>query len=138
VPLVRHGALFACALVAGCAVTAIDHESGPPEDWPALAVTVHERAPEFDTACKVSSHAMPVLGCTVANFERRTCNIYLRFSADAVLDHERLHCLGYDHAGEAGLRTAWARYKEREQLRTATRLTALPGVQTIKGNGIDP
>jgi hypothetical protein len=101
------------AFLAGCISAPIDPLSKPPEDWPVLLVRVHTRdAPAH--ACLHTS-VMPMLGCTVANFEKNTCDIYLKYPHAETLEHERLHCLGYDHAGEHTLRNAWASYQARRR-----------------------
>ena len=97
------------ALLVGC--TTIDSHTTPPSDWPNLAVAEHV----------VSSHAMldacmPYMGflqfplaCAIIFFEKLTCDIYV--TGPAHLEHERMHCAGYDHIGDSTLRDAWEEYK---------------------------
>jgi len=100
-------------LLAGCASAgpSIDVERTPPADWPKLEEHVFriEQAdiPErcFDG---ISTRAN---ACAVTDFRNRVCNIYVATDDPAVLEHERLHCLGYDHPRASTMRAGWARYK---------------------------
>ena len=105
--------LFAASALAviSCILVPVDPGSTPPEDWPPLSVAVHVKPPDFAQRCRTASHIVPVAGCAVLDFEKRTCDIQLRFASDALLRHERRHCDGYDDAGETRVRDGWDRYK---------------------------
>jgi len=91
-----------------------------PADWPALEVT--ERQVSFiDVQKKCFKYLTPVaaalslgltLGCAEIDFAANTCTIYIgRGENDpGILEHEREHCAGKDHPGDATLRSAWERY----------------------------
>src|SRR6185503_10386594 len=93
-------------LLAGC--SSIDHVKV--DGWPALEVVeryvarseLHERCKEY-----VTGFAMLPVACAQFDFVNRRC--YVWYNADdpptaATIEHERLHCQGYDHPGEATMR----------------------------------
>ena len=100
----------------------IDVAAGRPADWPKLEQLV-ERLPDADTqrACsRYMSAGPPRRACAVVNFAAGTCRIVLADSSTrGNYDHERMHCMGYDHAGETTVRDAWSTYKE-ERARRST------------------
>ena len=106
------GATLAAALLAGCN-TMIDHEKV--EDWPQLAVYEHY-VPNLqmrDRCVKYTPIGASPLACAEFNFVERRCDIW--YSAEfppsqAVIDHERMHCAGYDHVGEKTMRAILDRY----------------------------
>ena len=99
------------AALAGCA--AIDHQ--PVEGWPALEIVEHYvPADEMMQRCRkyAGFGALP-LGCAEFNLAARRCDIWLSesFAPRALLEHERLHCRGYDHVGATAMRDLLARYQ---------------------------
>ena len=98
----------------GCAT--IDQHVPPPDGWPALRVIEHHvpHAVMRDRCSRyVPWYASPE-ACAEWHFIRRECHIY--FSADFpppawMVEHERLHCLGYDHPGGTAARDALARWR---------------------------
>jgi hypothetical protein len=102
VPIYRLLALLA----AGCST--IGHVKV--EGWPALEV-VERYVPhaEMHARCKeyVTSTAMVPVACAQFDFVNARC--YVWYNAEhppsaATIAHERLHCQGYDHAGETTMR----------------------------------
>jgi hypothetical protein len=101
-----------CGLAAAC--TAIGNERV--QGWPRLAVVEHyvPHAEMRDRCVKYVAFGESPAACAEFNFEARRCDIW--FSADFppppfMIEHERKHCLGYEHAGEHHLREALERYK---------------------------
>jgi hypothetical protein len=87
--------------LAGC--TTVGHERV--EGWPALEIVEHH-VPHHVMRARCAPYApafMNVEACAQFDFAAAKCHIW--FSADfpppkAFVDHERLHCQGYDHVGE--------------------------------------
>lgn len=116
-------ALFPVAL--GACSTTVQHVSPP--DWPELKVREHhvlagevyERcakyiSPEMRTLSWLTLTPPIINGCAEVDFRTMTCDIWIRgdFPDAAVLEHERAHCAGGDHAGEAPvLGPAWEAWK---------------------------
>lgn len=106
-------ALFAvAALAGGCAV--IDrHEQVA--GWPKLRIIEHyvpDDALRRRCAKYVPLGLMPE-ACAEFYFDRGECHVW--YNADFrpqpyVIEHERLHCEGYEHAGDTTLRDVLARY----------------------------
>jgi hypothetical protein len=88
------------ALFAGC--TAIGHERV--EGWPALQIVEHH-VPHHemrDRCARYTGFGMSPEACAEFDLVHRKCHIW--YSADFppqkfIVEHERLHCAGYDHAG---------------------------------------
>jgi hypothetical protein len=105
--------LLGLALAALCGCAAM----GPAiEDWPELAVHEHyvPRPRLLERCKKYAAFGSPPLACAEVNFAALRCDIWLNAGsppAAYVLRHERLHCAGHDHEGEATLREALARYR---------------------------
>jgi len=106
---------LALLLLAGCVqpATFIDVWRRPPDDWPELRQSVvrvsHE---DVRRLCKLSEGHY--LGCAYIDFDKRTCRIYIASDDPAVLQHERDHCIGYDHTTTprgGGVQGAWEHYK---------------------------
>ena len=53
------------------------------------------------------------LACAEFDLARGTCDIWLSesFAPRKVIEHERLHCQGYDHVGASGMRDFLTRYR---------------------------
>lgn len=100
-------------LLTGCTTlaTTIDTSRAPPNDWPQLKVVVVKTdSAEVQRQCYATT-AFVVAGCTTANFLKATCYIYLSTDNAAVIEHEKMHCLGYDHPGESTMRDWWEKWK---------------------------
>lgn len=96
-------------LLAGCAT--IDIHSPPPKDWPKLTVIVQDVP--FDVlqrTCGIKNET--VLACAIPDFDEKKCRIYVWMDTKEIMDHERLHCEGYDHPGENTMRAEWKKWKE--------------------------
>ena len=103
----RHAAIGVLFLLFLGACTTIGHEKV--EDWPQLAVHEHYVPHHVmrDRCVKYTSWGMSPEACAEFNLVERRCDIW--FSADfpppkAFIEHERLHCAGYDHTGETNMR----------------------------------
>ena len=106
-------ALFAlAALAAGCAT--IDHHE-PVAGWPELRIVEHY-VPDAELRSRCAKYVPLGLfpeSCAEFYFDRGECHVW--YNADFrpqpyVMEHERLHCRGYDHAGDTTLRDVLARY----------------------------
>ena len=107
-------------LLTGCTqLTQIDYSVRPPYDWPKLT----ERVVYLDLLatqnyCRMTPQMRKRgdFGCAQVNFREGTCTIYLSKQSAEALEHERAHCAGYDHVGDAGRsREAWERWKEHKR-----------------------
>ncbi|MGQ0522882.1 MAG: hypothetical protein ACT4P8_04375 [Betaproteobacteria bacterium] len=105
-------ALFAFFFLAGC--TIVGHEKVP--DWPQLTVREHYVAHHVmrDKCVKYVPFGMSPEACMEFDLRAGTCDIW--YSADfppgrGVIEHERLHCRGYDHIGGNVLSRAVAGWK---------------------------
>jgi hypothetical protein len=99
-------------LAAACAAT-LDHEKV--EGWPQLQVFEHYVShADMRTRCSryVGFGTAPV-ACAEFNLPARRCDIW--YSADfppsrEIVQHERLHCAGYDHIGSYAMKEVLARH----------------------------
>jgi hypothetical protein len=98
------------ALAAGC--SAVGHHRV--EGWPKLEIVEHyvPHAEMRDRCVRYVGWGMEPAACAEFDLARGKCHIW--FSADFppqkfIIDHERLHCAGYDHVGS----TAMERFLER-------------------------
>ena len=86
-----------------CAV--IDHKRI--EGWPELEIVEHRvPAEEMVSRCQKYTGAASVpIACAEFNLRARRCDIWLSesFAPRAVVEHERLHCAGYDHVGSTNM-----------------------------------
>jgi hypothetical protein len=96
-----------------CACTTIGAERVA--DWPQLEVREHyvPHAEMRDRCSKYVSFFMSPEACAEFDFAARRCDLW--FSADFppgrhIIEHERQHCLGYEHVGEHGLRELLVQY----------------------------
>lgn len=78
------------------------------EGWPALAIVEHyvPHAEMRDRCSRYVGFGMSPEACAEFNLAKRECHIW--FSADFppqkfIVEHERLHCAGYDHAGSTAM-----------------------------------
>jgi hypothetical protein len=96
---------------AGC--TVVGHERV--EGWPALEIVEHHVPHHVmrDRCMRYAPPGMSPEACAEFDFGANQCHIW--FSADfpppqAFVEHERLHCQGFDHAGETVMERALAAY----------------------------
>ena len=110
-----RGSIFVyLALVLLSACTVVNEHKAPPPDWPKLEVTVTEGGFwETQERCDRNPWVVtligPALGCAWVNFDEMRCRIYLW--VNSVLEHELLHCQGYDHYGSSQLADYWEEWK---------------------------
>ena len=91
--------LLALVLTA-CTIVGHERVAG----WPELAIVEHH-VPEHqmrDRCVKYVGFGMSPQACAEFDFAARRCDLW--FSADfpppaSMVEHERLHCQGYDHIG---------------------------------------
>jgi hypothetical protein len=114
----RSLALVLLAMVApACALLGHEKVSG----WPQLEVIEHyvPNAEMRERCAKYVGFGMSPAACAEFDFAGKRCELW--FSADfpptqAILEHERLHCQGYDHAGATTLQGILQRYVASQQL----------------------
>ncbi|MCI3951584.1 MAG: hypothetical protein K0R53_1081 [Burkholderiales bacterium] len=113
----RISLLAAFALLPTFGCTMIGHEKVA--DWPELQVREHHVAHHVmrDKCSKYVAFGMSPDACAEFNLHAGTCDIW--YSADfppgpSIIDHERLHCRGYDHIGGDVLRRAVAAWKKQQ------------------------
>lgn len=89
------------------ACVVIGHEKV--DGWPTLAIVEHH-VPHHEMRDRcgkyVPAWASPE-ACAEFNFAAAECHVWLSADfppAPGVLEHERLHCAGYDHVGEHAMR----------------------------------
>jgi hypothetical protein len=99
-------------LFAGC--TVIGHEKV--EGWPALEIVEHHvpHAVMRDKCAPYVGFGMNPEACAEFDLVNAKCHIW--FSADFppqkfIVEHERLHCAGYDHVGSTNM-ARFLRYHE--------------------------
>lgn len=100
--------------VAAC--TTIDEHTEPPKDWPDLSITEHyvPHAQMRDRCVKYTAWYLNPEACMEVHFDTKVCDLW--FSADfpppqLFVQHERMHCAGYQHPGDTQLSDAWNNYK---------------------------
>ena len=77
------------------------------EGWPELQVVEH-RVPADEMLARCRKYAgfggLP-LACAEFNLAARRCDIWLNqsFAPQPLVEHERLHCAGYDHVGSTNM-----------------------------------
>ena len=83
--------------------------------WPQLTVYEHYVPHHVmrDRCVKYTAFGASPEACAEFNLAERRCDLW--FSADfpppkAYIEHERLHCAGYDHVGETNMRDFLGRY----------------------------
>jgi hypothetical protein len=131
----RHAAiavLFPVGLLLGLgACTTVGHEKV--EGWPQLTVVEHYVPHHVmrDRCTKYTPWGMSPEACAEFNLVERRCDLWL--SADfpppqAFIQHERLHCAGYDHVGETNMRDFLAQYNASRPLTLVQR----PPEETVR------
>jgi hypothetical protein len=108
----RRSLLAAVAVFLG-ACSSIGHEKV--EGWPQLEIVEHYvPAQAMRERCRkyVGFGSVP-LACAEWNLATRRCDIWLSesFAPRGIVEHERLHCRGYDHVGATTMRDFLARYQ---------------------------
>jgi hypothetical protein len=107
----------------GCTIVGHQQVQG----WPQLAVVEHY-VPELqlrERCVKYVAFGMSPQACAEFDFAARRCDLW--FSADfpptqSMVEHERLHCQGYDHVGMSTMQDILARYRGEDSASTgATR-----------------
>lgn len=105
--------------LSGC--TAINVHQEPPKDWPKLLVSIQKVGFwEMQTLCG-GNPLMAALGlknyfgCAWIQFDTNTCVVY--YSSDdehgkLVIEHELMHCEGYDHIGSSSFADGWEEWKK--------------------------
>lgn len=91
----------------------MSHE--PVVGWPSLAITEH-RVPRAQMEERCARHVgfgMTPLACAEFDLRASQCHIWLTHdAANLIIEHERLHCAGYDHIGSTNMRDALARWRQ--------------------------
>jgi hypothetical protein len=108
-----------CTILAAalCGCSTIDKTTRV-EGWPELKVVEHDLSyKEMYRACRPYIRALDApLACTVFYLDAGEAHIYvakgLKFGP--VLDHERLHAAGYDHAGSHDMQKILAQWTARK------------------------
>ena len=94
-------ALAALAALSGCAVTVHEQWDAAPKHPPLPAVNVVVAATDLAGVCG-NYPGMKLYGCAKRDYARRVCVIYTAAQpAQWLLEHERKHCDGWDHAAPA-------------------------------------
>jgi hypothetical protein len=117
---IRRAARFAVLFLAALPACSSMTHSESPADWPALVV-IERQVSVIDVQKKCFKYLTPAglalsfgltMGCAEIDFVARTCTIYTARGENdpGILEHEREHCAGKDHPGDATLRSAWERY----------------------------
>jgi hypothetical protein len=106
--------IAAAALAAGSCTTI---GGRPVEGWPVLQTYEHyvPHAEFRDRCSRYTSFGATALACAEFNFRTRRCDIWFSKDfppQDYTIEHEREHCLGYEHAGESDLRNMLKRYND--------------------------
>lgn len=98
-------------ILAGCSV--MGHEKV--EGWPALEIFEHRVAHAVmrDRCGRYVGAFSSPEACAEFDFAAQRCDVW--FSADFppsqfVIEHEREHCLGFDHAGSTEMQAMLAKY----------------------------
>lgn len=99
-------------LLTACTIVGHQRVAG----WPELAVIEHY-VPETELRERCSKYVgfgMSAQACAEFDFVSRRCDLW--FSADfrpspSMIEHERLHCQGYDHIGMNTMADMLARYR---------------------------
>jgi hypothetical protein len=109
----RLGAAMLCGVAIG-ACTAIG--GAPVPGWPDLQIVEHHvpHSAMRDHCQRYVGFGQSPAACAEFDFRARRCDIW--YSADFppqefIIEHERLHCRGYEHIGEHHLREALQRYR---------------------------
>ena len=115
--MTRYAAFLLFLFLGAC--TTIGHEKV--EGWPKLTVVEHYVPHHVmrDRCVKYAPWGMSPEACAEFNLAELRCDLW--FSADfpppqAFIEHERLHCAGYDHVGESNMRNFLANWNARQPI----------------------
>ena|SRR5260221_2320045 len=108
----RLAALALAMAAAACTTTGPQRVQG----WPELTIVEHY-VPQQEMYRRCATYAGPgmsPLACAEFDFGESRCDIWL--SADSwlryfVVEHERRHCQGYEHAGQRVMEERLTRYR---------------------------
>jgi hypothetical protein len=105
---------FALAFLALSACTVVGHEKV--QSWPQMEIVEHHvpHAVMRERCAKYVGFGMTPEACAEFDFAGNRCHLW--FSADFppnrwMLEHERLHCQGYDHIGMTTMAEMLARWQ---------------------------
>ena len=110
------GVLIAGALLMACTMIGHERVAG----WPALLIVEH-----YVSEFELRERCVPYVGfgmspqaCAEIHLTARTCHAW--FSNDfppprAIVEHERLHCEGYDHVGSSHLQRLLSGFLQAEE-----------------------
>lgn len=108
----KRAAAVACLVLQACA-TQVAHERVA--GWPTLRVIEH-RVPEAEMHRVCDQYAPPLMtprACAVINLTALRCDIWLTENPlQSSVEHERLHCAGYDHVGKHDLADMLKQYEK--------------------------
>ena len=113
--LTRPGLVAVAALAALLAACSTIDQHAKVPGWPQLRIVEHF-VPDAQMRSRCAKY-MPLglfpEACAEFYFDRGECHVW--YSADFrpqpyVMEHERLHCEGYDHPGDTTLHDVLARY----------------------------
>jgi len=95
----------------------IDYNFTVPSDFPKLDERItyldQEAIYRFCNVKKSFPGLIKIRSCAVLSFEYDLCMIYVQPNDEASLKHERAHCAGYNHVGEASKTVeAWEMWKK--------------------------
>jgi hypothetical protein len=104
-------AICLVVLLAGCVsqprYPEIDYGTPPPIGWPQLREEFfYGSVDEVSSWCakNPSNAGKRLAGCALIYLDAGVCQVYLSTRDDAdLIAHERSHCRGFAHVGEAGL-----------------------------------
>jgi hypothetical protein len=122
-------AIVAAAALSGCASTAPQTSHEKVAGWPVLRVFEHYVPHvEMQTRCAryVVRYGARPLACAEFNFSEGRCDIWYSRELGAqpdLVQHERLHCAGYDHPGEYEMVRMLENWKRRRHQAFSARLT---------------
>jgi hypothetical protein len=105
-------------LIQQAACTVVNEHKLPPKDWPQLEIVIEQhgfwKTQELcDRSVAEVALIGPAFGCAWINFDQMKCTIYLWLNS--VLEHELLHCKGYDHYLSSELADGWEQWKKENQ-----------------------
>jgi hypothetical protein len=115
------GAVLLALMLQACTIVGHQQVQG----WPQLAVVEHY-VPELqlrERCVKYVAFGMSPQACAEFDFAARRCDLW--FSADfpptqSMVEHERLHCQGYDHVGMSTMQDILARYRGEDSASTGS------------------
>ena len=100
--------LLVSLVLTGCSTIDL---SKRPVDWPVLSQPPPIYADEDIVHIRCNNNK--ALACARIDFAKNECQIYLTYRLmDWILEHEQLHCLGYDHPNDSTLRDSWELFKK--------------------------